>query len=191
VGPERATALEWYTRSYCGAGDVPLGRYAEFTQTGLPYLNVVPLSAWTSNVNNAWLQGNIDSGGSFLIATDPRYVVQSSTGYVVGPPGRPAPSDSPKNVTTIDNSRALWADLGQKVDGVFVTDTPLHGRAHRYVQFRSTGGPSDGHRAGQRPVVAAPARHCEHYVHELYVAHVFHVGHARGQLRRRWDGRRK
>jgi hypothetical protein len=91
-GNERDIALDWYTRSYC-AGDVSLGRFPEYTQTGLPYLNVP--TGWTANVNAAWVQGNADAAGTFVLATDDRYVVASAPGYSV-PPGR---------------SRALWGDM--------------------------------------------------------------------------------
>jgi hypothetical protein len=84
--PEQSTALNWYTEGYC-AGTVSLGRFEEYTKTGYPYLNVQQPQIWTPWVNGAYVQGNIDGDGEFVLATDPRYMVPSSPGYTV-PPGK-------------------------------------------------------------------------------------------------------
>ncbi|MCU0681215.1 MAG: hypothetical protein MUF34_02960 [Polyangiaceae bacterium] len=96
----RAAALDWYLNGRCVDAEVSLGRFPEFTQVGVPYLNVqTPPGTdggdWSALVNKAWLAGNMNRGGRIYLATSPR----SKRAYYKSPPGKPDEFTAARTVT--------------------------------------------------------------------------------------------
>lgn len=95
----RNAALDWFLNGRCVDAEISLGRFPEFSQVGVPYLDVKTPDAkggdWTALVNRAWLQGNINRGGRMYLATSPR----QPRAYFKSPPEQPDVFTTERTIT--------------------------------------------------------------------------------------------